>query len=67
MYALSGCDTVPKIGKVGTVTALKIIVQNPLSFSGNLESTTSDMIQEQKQFVAGRYGVKNCTKMSEIK
>ena len=38
----------------------KIITQNPLNFLGNLHITTSDVIQEAKQFVAKCYGVNHC-------
>ena len=64
MRVLSGCDTVPKMCGIGKVTALKIITHNPLSFLSNLQSTTSDVIQKAKQFVARCYGVKNCTKLT---
>ena len=63
MQALSGCDTIPKMCGIGKVTALKTITQNPLSFLGNLQSTTFDVVQEAKQFVTRCYGVKNCTKI----
>ena len=67
MHALLGYDNVPKMCSTGKVTALKIITQNPLSFVGNIQSRTSDVVQEAKEFVARCYGVKNCTKMSEIR
>ena len=47
MQALSGCGTLPKICGIGKVTVLKTIPQNPQSFSGNLQSTTS-VVQEAK-------------------
>ena len=37
------------------------------SFLGNLQSMTSDVIQEAKQFVARRYGVRNCKMISQIR
>ena len=67
MQALSGCGTVPKMCGIGKVTALKITTQNPVSFLVNLESTTSDVVQEAKQFVTRCYGVRNCTDVSEIR
>ena len=71
MHALSGCNTVSKMCGIGKVTSLKTISQNPLTFLGNpvtikLQITTSDVVQEVKLFVARCYGVKNCTKISEI-
>ena len=67
VHALSGCVTVPKMCSIGKVTALKIITQNPLSLLGNLQSTTSDVVQEAKQFVARCFGAKSYTKMSEVR
>ena len=65
MHALSGCDTVPKRCVIRKVIALKIVTQNLLSFLCNLQSTTSDVVQETKQFVGRCYDVKNYTDMSE--
>ena len=67
MHALSRCDTLLKMCVIGKVITLEIITQNPLSFLGNLQSTTSDVVQEAKQFMARCYDVKNCTDMSEIR
>ena len=67
MQALSRCNTVPKMCGIGKVTALKITMSNPVSFLVNLESTTSDVVQEAKQFLERCYGVRNCTDMSEIR
>ena len=56
MHVLSGCDTVPKMCGIVKVTALKIMVQNPLKFLG--QSTKYNLSDVRQQV---------CKDMSEIR
>ena len=66
MYALTGCDTVPKMFDIGKVSALNVLQKNPLNDLGNLDALPAVTAEETNTFVARCYGAKNSVDMAEI-
>ena len=65
-HALSGCDNVPKLYGLGKKSVCSLLQKHLLQHLGEASADISDVIQEEKTFIAPHYGITNTADMSEI-
>ena len=58
LHAISGCDSVPAMFRIGKAKALSVVQKFPLKFIGRLDASEDDVIREGKTFVSKAYGMK---------
>ena len=67
-HALTGCDTVAAYFGIGKGKVKKLLKEGyDLSGIGHLHTTLSDVINQATKFIAGCYGVKEATDMSDVR
>ena len=65
-HALSGCDNVPKLYGLGKKSVCSLLQKYLLQHLGEASADISDVIQEEKTFIAPHSGITNTANMSEI-
>ena len=67
MYALTSCDTVPKMFGIRKVSALNVLRRNSLNHLGNLDALPEVIPEEENTFVGWYHGAKNSVDVAEIR
>ena len=66
-HTLSRCDSVPKLYVLGKKSICSLLQKYLLQHLGEASTDISDVIQEEKTFIAAHYSITNTTDMSEIR
>ena len=69
MHALTGCDTEPKLFRIGKKTAINVLKKQRFEFQhlGNIDSDVNDVMAEATSFIGACYGVNDAVDMSEVR
>ena len=59
LHALSGCNSVTMMFRIGKSKTLKAVSKIPLRYVEDVDANLVDVMREEKQFVAKCYGAKS--------